>query len=99
MNVAFSNICCRTPLCRCRLPWSLAITMQGNFGKPRLALVIQADQFSEHTSVTVLPVTSTLVAAPLLHITVEPSAENGLQKRSEEGRVGKECVSTCRAGG
>src|SRR3546814_12355898 len=72
-----------TPLCRCRLPWSLAITMQGNFGKPRLALVIQADQFSEHTSVTVLPVTSTLVAAPLLHITVEPSAENGLQKPSQ----------------
>nr|WP_259646020.1 type II toxin-antitoxin system PemK/MazF family toxin [Pseudomonas ficuserectae] len=40
--------------------------MQGDFGKPRPALVIQANQFSEHTSVTVLPVTSTLVAAPLL---------------------------------
>jgi mRNA interferase MazF len=31
----------------------------------------------------VLPVTSTLVAAPLFRITVQPSAENGLQKPSQ----------------
>ena len=61
----------------------VTIATQGDFGKPRPALVIQADQFSEHTSVTVLPVTSTLVAAPLLRITVQPSAENGLQKPSQ----------------
>lgn len=61
----------------------VTISMQGDFGKPRPALVIQADQFSEHTSVTVLPVTSTLVAAPLLRITIEPSVENGLQKPSQ----------------
>src|SRR3546814_17721545 len=28
----------------------------------------------------------------------EPDIEIGLDQRSEEGRVGKECVSTCRAG-
>lgn len=56
----------------------VTISMQGDFGKPRPALVIQANQFSEHASVTVLPVTSTLVAAPLLRVTVQPSAENGL---------------------
>lgn len=61
----------------------VTVAMQGDFGKPRPALVIQADQFSEHASVTVLPVTSTLVAAPLLRITVQPSAENGLQKPSQ----------------
>lgn len=61
----------------------VTIAMQGDFGKPRPALVIQADQFSEHASVTVLPVTSTLVAAPLLRITVQPSAENGLQKPAQ----------------
>ncbi|MES2831403.1 MAG: type II toxin-antitoxin system PemK/MazF family toxin [Pseudomonadota bacterium] len=61
----------------------VAIAMQGDFGKPRPALVIQADQFGEHATVTVLPVTSTLVIAPLLRITVEPSAENGLQKTSQ----------------
>jgi mRNA interferase MazF len=59
------------------------IAMQGDFGKLRPALVIQASQFSEHMSATVLPITSTLVAAPLLRVTVWPSAENGLQKPSQ----------------
>ena len=61
----------------------VTVAMQGDFGKPRPALVIQANQFGEHTSVTVLPVTSTLVAAPLLRITVQSSAENGLQQPSQ----------------
>lgn len=61
----------------------VTIALQGDFGKPRPALVIQADQFSEHPSVTVLPVTSTLLAAPLLRITVNPGAESGLQKPSQ----------------
>lgn len=61
----------------------VTIAMQGDFGKPRPALVIQADQFVEHATVTVLPTTSMLVAAPLLRITVQPSAENGLLKPSQ----------------
>jgi mRNA interferase MazF len=61
----------------------VTVAMQGDFGKPRPALVIQADQFSEHASATVLPVTSTLVAAPLLRVTVQPSVANGLQKPSQ----------------
>lgn len=61
----------------------VTIAVQGEFGKPRPALVIQANQFSKHASTTVLPITSALVAAPLLRITVQPSAENGLQKPSQ----------------
>lgn len=61
----------------------VTIAMQGDFGKPRPALVVQANQFNEHSSVTVLPVTSTLFAAPLLRVTIQPSAENGLQKPSQ----------------
>ncbi len=61
----------------------MTIAMQGDFGKPRPALTIQADQFDEHATVTVLPVTSTLVVAPLLRITLQPNAENGLQKPSQ----------------
>ena len=61
----------------------VTIAIAGDYGKPRPALVVQANQFLEHTSVTVLPVTSTLVTAPLLRITVQPSAENGLQKPSQ----------------
>ncbi|MCY4211173.1 MAG: type II toxin-antitoxin system PemK/MazF family toxin [Gammaproteobacteria bacterium] len=48
-----------------------------------MPLVIQAEQFCEHTSITVLPVTSSLIAAPLLRITVQPTADNGLQKTSQ----------------
>ena len=61
----------------------VTIAMQGDFGKPRPALVFQADPFNEHATVTVLPVTSTLVGAPLFRITIQPSAENGLQKPSQ----------------
>lgn len=61
----------------------VTVAMQGDFGKPRPALVIQADLFSEHTSVTVLPITSTLVEAPLLRITLQPNSGNGLKKPSQ----------------
>lgn len=61
----------------------VTIAIQGDFGKPRPALVIQANQFSKHPSVTVLPLTSTLVAAPLVRITVNPDAGNGLQTTSQ----------------
>lgn len=61
----------------------VTVAMQGDFGKPRPALVIQSNQFNEHATVTVLPVTSMLVAAPLLRITVQPSTESGLQKPSQ----------------
>jgi len=61
----------------------VTIALQGDFGKPRPALVIQADPFSEHASVTVLPVTGALVAAPLLRVSVQPNAGNGLQKPSQ----------------
>lgn len=61
----------------------VTVALQGDFGKPRPALVIQADWFAAHASVTVLPVTSALVEAPLLRITVQPSPDNGLQKPSQ----------------
>lgn len=61
----------------------VTVAVQGDFGNPRPALVIQADLFGEHTSVTVLPVTSTLFAAPLLRVTVKPGSENGLRKPSQ----------------
>ncbi len=61
----------------------VTIAIQGDFGKPRPALVVQADQFDEHATVTVLLVSSAQVNAPLFRITVLPSAENGLQKPSQ----------------
>jgi mRNA-degrading endonuclease toxin of MazEF toxin-antitoxin module len=50
---------------------------------PRPALVIQSDQFAAHATVTVLLVSSTLVDAPLIRVTVHPSERNGLRKPSQ----------------
>jgi mRNA interferase MazF len=61
----------------------VTIAMQGDFGKPRPALVIQSDIFNEHATVTVLLVSSTLVDAPLLRVTIRSSDANGLQKPSQ----------------
>jgi len=42
----------------------VTVAMRGDFGKPRLALVIQSDQFEEMATLTVPLVSSTLVDAP-----------------------------------
>ena len=61
----------------------VTIVLKGNYGKPRPALVIQSDFFSDHPYVTILPVTSELRQAPLFRIEVEPSPANGLKKTSQ----------------
>lgn len=61
----------------------VTIAMQGDFGKPRPALVIQSDNFNEHATVTVLLVSSSLINAPLFRITVEPSETNRLINPSQ----------------
>jgi mRNA interferase MazF len=53
-------------------------------GKPRPAVVVQANRWlGGHPSITLCPLTSTLIEAPLVRIIVEPSAMNGLRKRSQ----------------
>lgn len=59
------------------------IAMQGDFGKPRPALVVQSNLFNTHPTVTILPITSMLVDAPLLRVTVQPDADNSLRKPSQ----------------
>ena len=61
----------------------VTVAMQGDYGKPRPALVVQSDNFAEHPSVILLPISSTLVDAPLFRITIEPSETNGLNKSSQ----------------
>jgi len=61
----------------------VTIALQGEQGKPRPALVVQANSFAGLRGVAVLPITGTLLEAPLLRIEVEPSAQNGLNKRSQ----------------
>ena len=61
----------------------VTIVLPGAYGKPRPALIIQSDFFDALASVTVLPITSELRAAPLLRIPVDPTDGNGLRKKSQ----------------
>lgn len=60
------------------------VSLPGDYGKPRPAVVIQSDYFADHPSVTLLPITSALVpGAPLLRLRLDPDGENGLRKPSQ----------------
>lgn len=62
----------------------VTVAVQGDYGKPRPALVAQADLFNDtHASVTVLPLTSSIVDAPLFRLTIDPSRRNGLTRVSQ----------------
>lgn len=61
----------------------VTVSLPGNYGKPRPALVIQSNLFDRHPSVTLLPITSELRDTPLFRITVEPSLKNGLRMCSQ----------------
>lgn len=56
--------------------------MSGDFGKPRPAIIVQSNSFTNTGTVTVLLVTSTPVEAPLLRVQLQPDAENGLVQPS-----------------
>lgn len=61
----------------------VTVALHGDQGKPRPALLVQSDHFGDLGSVTILPITSTLVDAPLLRVLVEPGESNGLVERSQ----------------
>lgn len=61
----------------------MTIAVSGDYGKPRPALIVQADVFDEHPSITVLPLTTELHAAPLFRISVSPGGATGLRKASQ----------------
>jgi mRNA interferase MazF len=50
--------------------------------KPRPALIIQDDRYDSTASITVLPLTTTPVDAPLLRLLVQPSATTGVRETS-----------------
>lgn len=51
--------------------------------KPRPALIVQDDVFDATLSVTVAPLTSTLVEAPLVRIRIGSSPLSGLERDSD----------------
>lgn len=58
--------------------WTVAAG-SGYAGKPRPAVIVQDDAFSETASVTVCVFTSNPVEAPLYRVEIAPSETNGLK--------------------
>ena len=62
----------------------MVVSIPGDYGKPRPALVVQSDEFNgTHASVSVAPITTTLIDAPLFRITIDPSLATGLRAVSQ----------------
>ncbi len=61
----------------------VTVAAQGDYGKPRPAVVIQSDALDAADSVLVALLTSTLADAPLYRLTLEPTAGNGLKTVSQ----------------
>jgi mRNA interferase MazF len=61
----------------------VTVAVSGDYGKPRPALIVQADIYADHPSITVLPLTSDLHDAPPLRVTVVPGEGTGLRTRSQ----------------
>jgi mRNA interferase MazF len=61
----------------------VTVAVSGDYGKPRPALVVQADAFDLHPSVIVLPLTSELHDTPLFRVMVNSSRETGLRVASQ----------------
>ncbi|MBF0167010.1 MAG: type II toxin-antitoxin system PemK/MazF family toxin [Alphaproteobacteria bacterium] len=52
-------------------------------GKPRPVVILQDDHFQDLNSVTICAFTSNLQEAPILRLTIQPEAENGLEHPSQ----------------
>ena len=62
----------------------VTIAMQGDFGKPRPALVLQSDVFSNiHETVSVALLSSNLIQAPIFRLNVMPDDRNGLTRECQ----------------
>lgn len=61
----------------------VTVSLPGDYGKPRPAVVIQSDLLSTLDSVLVCPVTTVIVDASAVRIAVEPSPTNGLRHLSQ----------------
>ena len=61
----------------------ISVSLPGDYGKPRPALVIQSDIYEHLNSVTVLPLTSNILSTEDCRVVVTMSEENGLRQDSQ----------------
>ncbi|OGT45496.1 MAG: hypothetical protein A3E82_03560 [Gammaproteobacteria bacterium RIFCSPHIGHO2_12_FULL_38_11] len=58
--------------------------LQGDYGKPRPAVVVQTDIVNEtHESITLCPLTTHLIDASLFRISILPGKQSGLKQTSQ----------------
>ncbi len=60
----------------------VTVAVSGDYGKPRPAVVIQANQFDDTDSVLVCQITSTERDTPIYRLKVGPGAGTGLRELS-----------------
>src|SRR3546814_13029913 len=60
----------------------VAVSLQGDYGKPRPALIVQSNLLAELESLVICPITSDVRDAAF-RITVEPDNANGLRVLSQ----------------
>jgi mRNA interferase MazF len=62
----------------------VTVALRGDAGKPRPALVVQADElFADLPTIVVLPLTSALADLPLTRVAIEPTEASGLRVASQ----------------
>ena len=61
----------------------VVVAMQGDYGKPRPALVIQTDLFDELPTITVLPLVSSELVPAITRVDIAASDANGLHAASQ----------------
>jgi len=76
----------------------VTIATFGDYGKPRPAMVVQADPFEALPSVTVLPMTSEIHGEHLIRVSLAPTKDNGLQVTSQVMIDKATTVPTARVG-
>lgn len=61
----------------------VTVAVQGDYGKPRPAVIIQSDWLDGTDSVLVALLTSTLRDTPIFRLIIEPAKANGLKTPSQ----------------
>jgi mRNA interferase MazF len=61
----------------------VTVALPGAYGKPRPAVIVQAERFNHLGSVTFLPFTSDVLPAEIFRILINPTSENGLRAPSQ----------------
>ena len=61
----------------------VVVALPGDLGKPRPAVIVQSDDFSHTSAVTVVPITSHVLNGDVARVTVQPNVENGLREPSQ----------------